>query len=443
MESGSDEHKEPLGFDMKRGRGRPARLAELKVGIFAIVTMAILALAVFNIGTRVGLLEETFRAKTYLNDTAGLKPSDIVLIGGVEAGNVTRIKISKPGEMPPTETNEITLAEIRKLEELAEEERQKLPPDEERLKQIQSGIERVRWRLQNVEVYLDIKQEYRVWIQRDSNISLGSIGLLGDKYVEVSLGRSDEPALVVKEEFETWFGVETDEVVVITGSTEPGFRELIIGANDVLVNVEALSGRLEEIMHGLGEGRGTVGQFLTNPEFFNNVNKIMAAAQQITERIDTLGERLIEGSGTVPSLIREDDIYQSIRGISARMDEIVGRIEKGEGTLGKLSKDPSLYDSIEQTTASLKSITQRMEAGEGTLGRLSTDDQLYVDMRRTMDQMAVFLKAIQDGEGTLGRLAKDEALYENLNHLTSEMVKLIHDFRQDPRKFLTIRFKLF
>lgn len=428
---------------MNRGRGRPTRLAELKVGIFAIVTMAILALAVFNIGTRVGLLEETFRAKTYLNDTSGLKPSDIVLIGGVEAGNVTRIKISKPGEMPPTETNRMNLAQIRELEALAEEERKKQPLDENRLEEIQSGIDRIRRRLQNVEVYLDIKQAYRVWIQRDSNISLGSIGLLGDKYVEVSLGRSDEPALVVQEEFETWFGVETDEVVVITGSTEAGFRELILGANDVLVNVEALSGRLQEIMKGLGEGQGTVGQFLTNPEFFNKVNNIMASTQQTSERVATLVERLLEGSGTVPSLIREDDIYQSIRGISSRMDEIIKRIEQGEGTLGKLSKDPSLYDRIEQVTASLDSITRRMEAGEGTLGRLSTDDQLYVDLRRTMDQMADFLKSIQDGEGTLGRLAKDEALYENLNHLTSEMVKLIHDFRQDPRKFLTIRFKLF
>ncbi len=428
---------------MNRGRGKPTRLAEVKVGIFVIVATAILALAVFNIGTRVGLLEERFRAKTYLNDTSGLKPSDIVLIGGVEAGNVGRIKISKPGEMPPTESNQINRARIRELENLAEEERRKPAPDEKRLDEIQSGIDRVRRRLQNVEVYLDIKQEYRLWIQRDSNISLGSIGLLGDKYVEVSLGRSNEPALVVEEKFETWFGVETDEVLVITGSTESGFRELIIGANDVLVNVEALSGRLEEIMQELGEGKGTVGQFLTNPEFFNKVNLIMASTQQTTERVAALVERLIEGSGTVPSLIREDDIYQSIRGISARMDEIIRRIEQGEGTLGKLSKDPSLYDRIEHTTASLESITKRMEAGEGTLGRLSTDDQLYVDMRRTMEQMAEFLKAIQDGEGTLGRLAKDEALYQNLNHLTSEMVKLIHDFRQDPRKFLTIRFKLF
>ncbi len=428
---------------MNRGRGKPTRLAEVKVGIFVIVATAILALAVFNIGTRVGLLEERFRAKTYLNDTSGLKPSDIVLIGGVEAGNVGRIKISKPGEMPPTESNQINRARIRELENLAEEERRKPAPDEKRLDEIQSGIDRVRRRLQNVEVYLDIKQEYRLWIQRDSNISLGSIGLLGDKYVEVSLGRSNEPALVVEEKFETWFGVETDEVLVITGSTESGFRELIIGANDVLVNVEALSGRLEEIMQELGEGKGTVGQFLTNPEFFNKVNLIMASTQQTTERVAALVERLIEGSGTVPSLIREDDIYQSIRGISTRMDEIIRRIEQGEGTLGKLSKDPSLYDRIEHTTASLESITKRMEAGEGTLGRLSTDDQLYVDMRRTMEQMAEFLKAIQDGEGTLGRLAKDEALYQNLNHLTSEMVKLIHDFRQDPRKFLTIRFKLF
>ena len=52
-------------------------------------------------------------------------------------------------------------------------------------------------------------------------------------------------------------------------------------------------------------------------------------------------------------------------------------------------------------------------------------------------------KGIEEGKGTLGRLAQDEELYNNLNQLSSELVKLIYDFRQNPKKFLTIKFELF
>ncbi len=90
-------------------------LSELKVGIFVIVASAILAVAIFTIGSQVGLLEETFAAKTYLNNVSGLKPGDIVLLGGVEVGNVTSVHISAPDEMPQTQENREKLAEIERL----------------------------------------------------------------------------------------------------------------------------------------------------------------------------------------------------------------------------------------------------------------------------------------------------------------------------------------
>jgi phospholipid/cholesterol/gamma-HCH transport system substrate-binding protein len=56
----------------------------------------------------------------------------------------------------------------------------------------------------------------------------------------------------------------------------------------------------------------------------------------------------------------------------------------------------------------------------------------------------------QSGKGTIGKLLTDETLYNNanqtmsnVNQLSSEGTKLIYDFRQNPKKYLTIRFRLF
>jgi phospholipid/cholesterol/gamma-HCH transport system substrate-binding protein len=56
----------------------------------------------------------------------------------------------------------------------------------------------------------------------------------------------------------------------------------------------------------------------------------------------------------------------------------------------------------------------------------------------------------QNGKGTLGKFITDETLYNNanqtmsnVNQLSSEATKLMYDFRQNPKKYLTIKFKLF
>ena len=460
--------------------------SELKVGVFVIITVSILGLAIFTIGTQVGLLEETFAAKSYLNNISGLKPGDIVLIAGVEAGNVSLLRISEPGEIPPTESNKQNMDLIdqlnRRSEELSrnllanreklvglESEYEKLTPQhdpelprtrplhrelnnlrrlverqEAGLKDASEEIRKARGRLQNIEVFMDIKVDYRDWIRRDSNISLGSVGLLGDKYVEVSLGRTEALPLVGQEVVKSWLGAETtQEVVIITGSSEPGFQELITGANDVLANLEVLSKKLQGIMEDLGEGQGSVGKFITDPSFFENLNQTVIGAQQTVDRAADLMEQLSEGEGTLPSLIREKDVYGNIKQVTANLQGIMEKINQADGTIGKLIQYPGVYQKLDQLMANLESVTSRMDSGEGTLGKLSTDDKLYKGLTQALEQMMSLMRGVEEGKGTLGRLAQDEQLYQSLNRVSSEIVKLIYDFRQDPKKFLTIKFELF
>ena len=460
-------------------------LSELKVGVFVVVACLVLSIAIFTIGTQVGLLEETFQAKTYLNNVSGLKAGDIVLLGGVDVGNVIRVEISPPGRIPTTENNlqrqlriqelsqrtlvkEGQISDTKTALEVAEKAHQEavlqhgrrsdqtfakrrmvielqdqLGELERDLEETRENILEAQSQLQNIVVYMQIQSQRRQWIRRDSSISLGSVGLLGDKYIEISLGRSELAPETGTETVETWLGKETQEVVHITGTTQAGFQELITGANDVVANVNILSNRLERVFSDLVEGQGTVGKFLGDPSFYNNLNETILKASRTIDDGSEFLQDLSKGPGTIPLLIRQRDLYDNFTNSIGRLEKILADVESGSGTLGKFVNDPGVYEKSDQVIRNVETITQRISEGRGTLGKLSQDEQVYADLQRSLDQLAGFLADVGKGKGTLGRLAKDDQLYQNLNQVSSEVIKLIYDFRQDPKKFLTIKFELF
>ena len=455
------------------------------MGIFVLVTCTILGAAIFTIGTTVGLLEETFYARTYLNNVSGLKPGDLVLLAGVEIGNVTDVSISKSDDIPATESNQASLRQIEALNQRAERLQEEISVSEENLRDLSEeydqaveqygeealqvisfgeavadleqqvarqrrdleatgeAIDRAQRNLQNIVVSALIKSEYRDWIKRDSNISLGSIGLLGDKYIEISLGRSTEPPLVVEEEVQGWLGTSTRQVVLITGTTQPGFQELITGADDVLANLSLLSEKVNQILSPISEGEGSLSEFIGNTSFYENLNQAVVKATETVDQATQLIQDFREGEGTLARLVQEQEVYDKINAATGHLQSVFAQIDRGEGSLGKFIKDPSFYEKGESMLASIESITRRIDRGEGTLGKLSTDEQLYENLDQSLERFAAFVNGIQEGKGTLGLLAKDEKLYENLNQLSSEMVKLLYDFRQNPKKFLTIKLDVF
>ena len=458
---------------------------ELRVGIFVVVVCAVLALAIFAIGSQVGLFEKHFLAVTYLSNVSGLKPGDVVLLGGVEVGNVQAVTISQPGELPQTETNSRILQRVAHLMDQLESAQAQMQETESRLQQVRTqfraavrehgsdwpearrldrqvqnldqrledhestvsdirgDIEDARSGLQNIEVEMRINASYRDWVREDSNISLGSIGLLGDKYIEISLGRTDQPPKTVEVTVSTWLGSETREAVFITGTQQASFGELITGANDILANFETLSSQVQDIVRNLEAGEGTVGKFLTNPEFFNNLNATIENANSTVEKLGTLISNIDSAGGTMSKLIHDDTLYNDLLSTISDMKTLAEKINSGEGTLGRFVNDPSVYQRSEALLTNLDDITGRMNRGEGTLGKLSTDDQLYVKLRNTVDELNAILKDVESGKGTLGQLTTNEQLYNNLDSVSSEIIKLIYDIRKDPKKYLTIRFQLF
>jgi phospholipid/cholesterol/gamma-HCH transport system substrate-binding protein len=109
-----------------------------------------------------------------------------------------------------------------------------------------------------------------------------------------------------------------------------------------------------------------------------------------------------------------------------------------------------MADRVNHSIDQIDSIVAEVNAGRGTLGRLVKDEQIYNDARAAIarfntaaERIDNVVAAAQRGEGNIGKLLTDETLYSNVNQLSSESTKLLYDFRQNPKKYLTIKFQLF
>src|SRR5271169_4127303 len=73
-------------------RGKQLTWSELRVGLFVLVGLLILAVAIFYV-TGAGVWGPKYRLKTYLPEVSGLASGAPVRLDGVEIGNVDRITL--------------------------------------------------------------------------------------------------------------------------------------------------------------------------------------------------------------------------------------------------------------------------------------------------------------------------------------------------------------
>src|SRR5215470_9403459 len=273
-----------------------------------------------------------------------------------------------------------------------------------------------------VEAELKLDETYKNIIRTDSKVSISTIGLLGDSKVDITRG--------------TEAGKVIEDGGVLQGSEEGDIRRIVQGANDVVANFQVLSEDFKKITDRIERGEGTLGKFLTDTAIYDNANKA-------TLELNTLVRDARTGPGTMGRLISDDELYRKVMQISDRVDMLVMKMESGDGTIGKFVNDPTLYNRADNLTAKFQTIADRIDRGEGTLGKLSKDEMLYNDLRSGVTKFNQLVDSMQNGEGTIGKFIKDPSLFNNVNQVTSEFEKLMYDFRQNPKKFLTVNFKLF
>lgn len=239
----------------------------------------------------------------------------------------------------------------------------------------------------NISIRLSVNQSVREQIREDSEASLRTQGLLGDRFVDILPG---SPAYAVLDPGDT------------LPSTPPlDYEDVLQTAAGTLEEVRTVVGDLQVMTRGLATGEGTIG-----------------------------------------ALLADDRLYERMTVAATELAALLNTVNRSDGTIARLIRDPAMYDQLNSTLGRLDSLTAAIVAGQGTLGRLVSDDSLYMGLLGTVGRadsavlgLQGFVAGVSEGDGSLGRLLEDPALYDELLRTVVDLQNLIRDIRDDPRRF--------
>jgi phospholipid/cholesterol/gamma-HCH transport system substrate-binding protein len=235
----------------------------------------------------------------------------------------------------------------------------------------------------HIEVAVEVDAEAAARIRTDTRATIRTLGLLGDKYIELVPG--DDP--------------DADAIPAggLIPSVDPVDYEALMGQSggDIVANVAEVTAALRDVLQTIQRGEGLLGAMVTNREF---------------------------GSRTLENL---DNTMASLKATGASLDRIVGRIDAGEGALGRLVTDQKLAQSLEHSLLSLERVSRRLERGRGAAMRL-VDDKEYADrvlskLERTVDGLAQITDKLNRGQGTLGKLINESSLHDETQRLVRQV----------------------
>ncbi len=400
------------------------RLAELKVGIFVLVGLFLLLALILQQSWGIRWFSSSAKVLAYLTDVGGLKPGAPVWFAGMEIGRVRAVAIVPPESYAG---NAEVFSRIEAVKKELEAQEAAAPAREREIEELRDRIRDLKMNIRFVEVRLDIDPEYLGRISRDSEISIESRGLIGDSFIDISPGTFGVPP------------VRQGEYYVIESVQSAGFREIMTGANDVVANFGVLSEQFKEIVKRIDPSR--VGSDMG--DIVKDTQQTIREANRTFSHATSLLDEMQRGEGTVGRLVADPELYNRLTASLEKFNALAENIQNGQGTIGRLMSDPSLFENANRMLAKADTVMDRMEKGEGTLGKLSKDDAFYRSSTEALAKFALLMEEIEGGKGTMGKLLKDPSLYDNLDQSSAEITKLLYDIRKDPKKFLTIRFRIF
>lgn len=277
---------------------------QLKLGIFLIGGLLVCGVLILTIGEI--KFQRGYRLHIYFNNIAGLPIKAPVKISGVEVGRV----------------DDITLEESKA----------------------------------KVTVWI----KHKIKIHRNTKATIVTTGVIGTKYLEMTLGSLELPILQDGDRITGIDPVTFDEVI----------QRAINGFENFIKSVESftkegeLAENISDFFHSAKEASDSLNEIITGKKTslkntIEQINKFSENASSITL---TLNSVITQRQEDISEIIKNlKDLTKKLSDTTEKISKIASKIEKGEGTVGALLSDEKVKTDVEETITSIKLASKHAE----------------------------------------------------------------------------------
>ena len=358
-----------------------SREQNIKVGIFVIGLSLTVLFSVFVLGGSSEMLERRYVLKAKWEDVAGLKEGAVVRLAGWDVGAVKSIAFASE-----LEQRELTVS-------------------------------------------MKIMDRYQDRIRADSIARIDTVGVLGDKYVSISMGTPSEETLGDGDVIRTLPALDflgatnkVEDILFSTANITKKF-DLMLGTEEDAAETELGKGigGLQGLFKGISEGRGVLNAVVHDEAMANNLRRTVANLERSSAGMARLMEAIESGDGLAHEVVYggEGGLTAELRTLTGSLARLSEDIQTKDSMLNALIYDAdkaAILDDLQSTVSALKTTSEALENGEGTLGLLARDPALYEDMRalvggaqRNKLLRAYIRRTIERGEAANASAWKSEA----------------------------------
>ena len=302
---------------MSSSRGN-LRWSDLRTGLIFIIGLIVAGVLLLIVGKNSPVINKFIDLKIFVQDIEGLAENNFVAISGKKVGTVQAMTIKERND---------TIG---------------------------------------VEVVMSVRAEFQKVITKDSKAKIKPLGVLGDKYVDITLGSGE-------------YVSDGDFLLV----------EKDLGLADITTEGVKLIRSLNEVLEKINRGEGTLGKLITSSELVDKLTRTV-------ENLERVSESLSSNRGLAGRLMNDSELANRFAGIVKDLESITTSLREGKGSMGKLLVDESFYNNLNSTTKRLDSLVLRLQNPSGTIGKLTTDSLLYHNLNRSaiaLDSLLRDLKA--------------------------------------------------
>jgi len=365
------------------------RQMQLRIGVLVLTAILLFIGFVMSVGKRSALFEQRYSLWTSFNSTEGLAEGAPVRLAGVTVGNVTRIAFGRD--------------------------------------------------LKDRRIILTLSVEQRVQdrIREDSVVSIGTIGLVGDKVLDITVGSVDRRVLESEARLASVDPIDYSELLQKGGQILDHVSKISASLDEFLAGGEPAAGKrnLNEAVQSL---RNTVievekGQGLLHDIIYGKEGaEILGRVDRMAQSLERTARAIEDEHGLLHALIYtpQEDILGRLNRALVGLDNIVSEAREGRGLLHALIYDPQATEflaRLNRTSEELEGLVRSAREGKGLVpsllfnpegAKVLEDVQAAAqNMRAVGADLQTITTRLRRGEGTIGGLLEDPTIYEDLSAL--------------------------